>query len=81
MDAKPFDVIDRTVQADDFNLATVARAGIHFANVQRATEDFVDARVQPAAGRLEGFRDWPRRSACAVSDESSIFACAPSGLS
>src|SRR5882724_12624268 len=38
MNPEPFDVIDRAGQSDDFHLATVARTGIHFANVQRPTK-------------------------------------------
>ena len=34
VDAEPFDVIDRAVEAIDLDLAAVARSGIHFANMQ-----------------------------------------------
>src|ERR1039458_2796026 len=60
MDAKTLDVIDGAVQSVDFHFATVAGAGIHLTDVQRAAEDRLDARPELPADGFESFR-FPRR--------------------
>ena len=39
MDAEALHVVDGAVQGGDFNFAAVARAGVHFADMQRAPEE------------------------------------------
>ena len=54
MNAEALDVIHRAVQSRDFDLAAVARAGIHFADVERAAQHLGDAGLQFGTEGLEG---------------------------
>src|SRR6185295_4449666 len=49
-----FEIIDGAVQADDFDFATIARAGVHFANVQGPSKDFVGAPFYLLTDGLDG---------------------------
>src|SRR5258708_7183952 len=61
MNPESFDVIHGTIEANDLYLTTVARARIHFANVQRTPQDFIDPHLQLAANGLDRLPDWGRR--------------------
>ena len=53
MNPKSFDVVHGTVEANDFYLATVARTRIHFPDVQRTAQDFIDSLLQLAASGFD----------------------------
>ena len=54
MNAETLDVIDGAVEADDFDLATVAGAGIDFPDVEGAAENFVDAGFEFGGEGVDG---------------------------
>ena len=56
MNAEAFEVVDRTVQACDFDFTPVAGAGIHLANVQGTAQDFLDSPLELPADLLHGSR-------------------------
>src|SRR5262245_45103618 len=53
MNTESFNVVHRAVQADDFDFAAVARPGINFANVEGATEDFVNLLTKLSADYMD----------------------------
>src|ERR1022692_2513362 len=55
MDAEAFNVINRAVEAVNFDFAAVARAGVHLADVERAAQHGLDARLELPAHGGEGF--------------------------
>ena len=54
VDAEAFEIIDRAVEAVDFDFAAVARAGIHFADVERAAEHGLDCLLYTSPLRAPG---------------------------
>jgi hypothetical protein len=54
VNAEALDVVHGTIQPGDFDLAPVARPGIDFADVQRATQHLFHARFQLRAKGLDG---------------------------
>ena len=47
MHAEAFDIVVRIIQRADLQLATVARSGVHFANVQRSAKTFACMLIYP----------------------------------
>ena len=54
VNSETFDVIDRTVQAVDFDFAAVAGAGVHLADVEGTAKELRGARLEFEAEGFEG---------------------------
>ena len=84
VNAETLDVIDRAVQAVDFDFAAVARTGVHLADVQGTAEHFRGARLEFAGRGLRGIRagagEGPRTGACRRGRRRSCRSCVPSLL-